>query len=108
MDRLDAMTVFAAIVDAGSLSAAGRRLGIPLATISRKLSDLEGYLKTQLVARSTRQMVLTDAGRDYLAACREILKQIDEAEHAASGTYAEARGELVIAAPIVLSRRALR
>ncbi len=104
MDRLDAMTVFAAIVDAGSLSAAGRQLGMPLATISRKLSDLEAYLKTQLVARSTRQMVLTDAGREYLGACREILKQIDEAEHAASGTYARARGELVIAAPIVFGR----
>lgn len=104
MDRLDAMTVFAAIVDSGSLSAAGRRLGTPLATISRKLSDLEAYLKMQLVARSTRQMVLTDAGRDYLAACREILKQVDEAEHAASGTYAQARGELVVAAPIVFGR----
>jgi DNA-binding transcriptional LysR family regulator len=63
MDRLDAMHVFVAIVDAGSLSAAGRRLGIPLATISRKLADLEVHLKTRLVTRSTRHLALTDTGR---------------------------------------------
>jgi len=104
MDRLDAMSVFAAIVDAGSLSAAGRRLDVPLATISRKLSDLEALLKTRLLARSSRQLLLTDAGRDYLAACRQILEQVEEAERAASGAYAAARGQLVIAAPIVFGR----
>ena len=104
MDRLEAMSVFASIVDAGSLSAAGRRLDIPLATISRKLSDLEAHLKTQLITRSTRQLVLTDPGRDYLAACRQILEQVDEAERAASGAYANARGELVLAAPVVFGR----
>ena len=104
MDRLDAMTVFAAIVDAGSLSAAGRRLGVPLATVSRKLSELEAHLKTRLLVRSTRQFALTDAGRDYLAACRRILEEIDEAERAASGAYANAKGELVVAAPLVFGR----
>jgi DNA-binding transcriptional LysR family regulator len=104
MDRLDAMSVFVAVVEAGSLSAAGRRLGVPLATISRKLSDLEAHLKTQLITRSTRQMTLTGAGHDYLAACRQILEQIDEAERTASGAYANARGHLVIAAPIVFGR----
>ena len=104
MDRLGAMTVFAAIADAGSLSAASRRLQAPLATVSRKLSDLETHLKTRLITRSTRKLDLTDAGRDYLAACRQILEQVDEAERAASGAYANARGELVIAAPIVFGR----
>ena len=104
MDRLEAMSVFAAVVKEGSLSAAGRRLGVPLATVSRKISDLEAHLKTRLMTRSTRQLVLTDAGRDYLAACQQILEQVDEAEQAASGAYANARGELVIAAPIVFGR----
>jgi len=104
MDRLQAMSVFAAIVDGGSLSAAGRRLNVPLATVSRKLADLEAHLKTLLITRSTRRLVLTDAGRDYLAACRQILEQVDEAERAASGAYANVRGQLVIAAPIVLGR----
>ncbi len=104
MDRLDAMSVFAAIVDGGSLSAAGRRLNVPLATVSRKLADLEAHLRTRLITRSTRKLVLTDAGRDYLDACRQILEQVDEAERAASGAYAKAKGRLVVAAPIVFGR----
>lgn len=104
MDRLDAMSVFAAIADGGSLSAAGRRLNVPLATVSRKLADLEAHLKTRLITRSTRKLVLTDAGRDYLDACRQILEQVDEAERAASGAYAKVRGQLVVAAPIVFGR----
>ncbi|MFO1270318.1 MAG: LysR family transcriptional regulator [Rubrivivax sp.] len=104
MDRLDAMMVFAAIVDGGSLSAAGRRLELPLATVSRKLADLEAYLGTRLITRSTRRLELTDAGRDYLEACRQILEQVDEAERAASGAYAKVRGRLVVAAPVVFGR----
>ena len=98
------MSVFAAIVDGGSLSAAGRRLDVPLATISRRLADLETHLKTRLITRSTRQLVLTDAGRDYLDACRQILEQVDEAERAASGAYTNVKGRLVVAAPIVFGR----
>jgi DNA-binding transcriptional LysR family regulator len=104
MDRFDAMSVFAAIVDGGSLSAAGRRLNVPLATVSRKLADLEAHLKTRLITRSTRKLVLTDAGRDYLDACRQILEQVDEAERAASGAYAKVKGQLVVAAPVVFGR----
>jgi DNA-binding transcriptional LysR family regulator len=104
MDRFDAMSVFAAIVDGGSLSAAGRSLNVPLATVSRKLADLEAHLKTRLITRSTRKLVLTDAGRDYLDACRQILVQVDEAERAASGAYAKVKGQLVVAAPVVFGR----
>ncbi len=98
------MSVFAAIADAGSLSAAGRRLNVPLATVSRKLADLESHLGTRLITRSTRRLELTDAGRDYLQACRQILEQVDEAERSASGAYAAVQGQLVIAAPIVFGR----
>ena len=104
MDRLEAMTVFIAAVDEGSLSAAGRRLDMPLATVSRKLSDLEAHLGTRLLNRSTRQLTLTDAGRDYLTASREILERIDEAERSAAGAYANAKGELVVAAPLMFGR----
>lgn len=104
MDRLEAMTVFVAIVDGGSLSAAGRKLSVPLATVSRKLADLEAHLTTRLITRSTRKLVLTDAGRDYLAACRQIIEQVDEAERTAAGAFAKVRGQLVIAAPIMFGR----
>jgi DNA-binding transcriptional LysR family regulator len=104
MDRLEAMKVFVKVADAGSLSAAGRALSMPLATVSRKLSDLEAHLKTRLITRSTRQLTLTDAGRDYLSACRQILDQVDEAEQGAAGAYANAKGQLAIAAPLVFGR----
>lgn len=104
MDRLDSMALFVAVAEAGSLSAAGRSLGMPLATVSRRLSDLEKHLRTRLLNRSTRRLELTDAGRSYLSACRRILEEIEEAEQAAAGEYSQARGELVVTAPIVFGR----
>ncbi len=104
MDRLEAMSVFVAAIEGGSLSAAGRKLEMPLATVSRKLSDLESVLRARLLHRSTRKLTLTDAGRDYYASCKRILEDVGEAERGASGEYSEPRGELVIAAPIVFGR----
>jgi len=104
MNRLDAMKVLLAAVDAGSLSSAGRKLGMPLATVSRKVSDLEETLKTRLLIRSTRQLTLTESGRGYVAACRRILEDVNEAERAAAGEYSAPRGELVVTAPVVFGR----
>lgn len=104
MDRFDAMSVLVAAVDAGSLSAAARRLGTPLTTVSRKVSDLEVHLKTRLLIRSSRKLTLTDAGRDYVAACRRILEEVGEAERAAAGEFIAPRGNLVLSAPIVFGR----
>jgi DNA-binding transcriptional LysR family regulator len=104
MDRLEAMTILLEAVEAGSLSAAGRRLHVPLTTVSRRVSELEHYLKNQLLIRGSRKLVLTDAGRDYVASCRRIIEEIAEAERNASGEYRAPQGELVISAPVSLSR----
>ncbi|MER9330411.1 LysR family transcriptional regulator [Mesorhizobium sp. M0488] len=104
MDRLDAMSLFVAAVEAGSLSAAARNVGIPLATVSRKVSDLERHLNTRLLNRSTRRLTPTNAGQAYLAACRRILDDVGEAERAAAGEYSAPTGELAITAPIVFGR----
>ena len=104
MDRLESMAMLVAVAEAGSLSAAGRRLGTPLTTVSRKIADLEAYLGSQLIQRSSRRITLTDAGAAYIDACRRILEQIGEAERAASGEYQAPRGELIITAPIVFGR----
>lgn len=98
------MSVLVAVVDAGSLSAAARRLGMPLATVSRKVAELESHLKTRLLHRTTRQLSLTEAGASYVAACRRILEEIGEAERAATGEYAVPKGELVVTAPVVFGR----
>lgn len=99
MDRLDAMSVFTSIVEAGSFSEASRRLGMPLATVSRKVAELEEHLKTQLIKRPARKLILTEAGRSYMAACKRIVEQVDEAERDASGEYRIAMGELAVTAP---------
>jgi DNA-binding transcriptional LysR family regulator len=98
------MSILVAAVEAGSLSAAARRTGTPLATVSRKVSELEAALKTRLLHRSSRRLTLTDAGRDYVAACRRILEQVREAERAAAGEFVAPRGHLVLGAPIVFGR----
>jgi DNA-binding transcriptional LysR family regulator len=104
MDRLDAMSTFVAVVEAGSLSAAARRLKTPLATVSRKVSELESHLRTKLFNRSSRKLVLTDAGSSYVGACKRILADVTEAERAASGEYTAPTGELILTATIALGR----
>jgi DNA-binding transcriptional LysR family regulator len=98
------MLVLVAVVEAGSLSAASRRLGMPLATVSRRISELEEHLKTRLVTRSTRQMTLTDAGRSYVEACRRIIEQVEDAERTATGEYSAPKGHLTVTAPVVFGR----
>ena len=104
MNRLDAMSTLLAAVDAGSLSAASRKLGVPLPTVSRRVSDLETYLRAKLLVRTSRRLELTEAGRSYVAACREILEQVGEAERLASGEYASPKGDVMVTAPIVFGR----
>jgi DNA-binding transcriptional LysR family regulator len=104
VDRLDAMSVLLAAADAGSLSKASRALGLPLATVSRKVAELEAQLKASLLIRSAKGLELTPAGRSYVAAARAILEQVAEAERAAAGEYSEPRGDLVVTAPIMFGR----
>ncbi len=104
MDRLEAMSLLLSVVEAGSLSAASRKLGAPLPTVSRKISDLEAHLNTRLLIRSTRKLALTNSGAAYVVAARRILDEVSEAERAASGEHAAPRGDLVITAPVVFGR----
>lgn len=107
MDRLEAMTVLLAVVEAGSLSAAARRLRLPLTTVSRRMSELERHLGARLLLRTSRRIGLTDAGEAYVAACRRILEQLEEAERQAAGEYAAPRGALHVTAPVLFGQRHL-
>ncbi len=104
MDRFEAMRTLVAAVEGGSLSAASRSLGVPLPTISRRLSDLETHLGARLMVRTSRKLVLTEAGEAFTAVARRLLEDLGEAERAAGGEYREPRGELLVAAPIMFGK----
>jgi DNA-binding transcriptional LysR family regulator len=99
MDRLEAMSVIIAVTETGSISAASRRLNSPVATVSRKVAELESRLKAQLFQRTSRRITLTDAGRAYIDACKRIIEQVDDAEREVSGEYRVPKGELAVTAP---------
>ncbi|WP_457095482.1 LysR family transcriptional regulator [Lysobacter sp. P5_B9] len=104
MDRLEAMTILLAAVDTGSLSAASRQLGIPLATVSRRVAELEEHLKVRLLLRGSRKLTLTDSGAQYITMCRRIIEDIAEAERTATGEYRAPQGDLLISAPTVMGK----
>ena len=104
MDRLTAIRVFATVADEGSLSAAGRRLSMPLTTVSRHLSALEDDLDVRLITRTTRRLKLTEPGATYLESCRRVLADLDAAERRLAGERAEPQGMLSLTAPILFGR----
>ena len=104
MDRFEAMRTLLAAVDGGSLSAASRSLGVPLPTVSRRVSDLEAHLSAQLVVRTSRKLLLTEVGRAYVASCRRVLDEVGEAERLAAGEYRVPRGDMLLTAPIMFGR----
>lgn len=105
MDRFDAMRVLLAVVDAGSLSAGSRKLNAPLPSVSRKVADLERHLGANLIIRTSRNLQLTDAGRDYVESARKIMADLEEIERRASGEYQTPRGILTITMPVEFGNR---
>jgi DNA-binding transcriptional LysR family regulator len=108
MDRIEAMTVFIAALDEGSLAAAGRRLGKSPAAVSRAIAFLENHVGTELLHRTTRTLKLSEAGERYAAACRRVLADLLEADLSAAGEKAAPRGTLTITAPPISGEEILR
>ncbi|MCB1491620.1 MAG: LysR family transcriptional regulator [Rhodobiaceae bacterium] len=98
------MSILLAVVEAGSLSAGARALRMPLATVSRKVAELESGLGAELVIRSARGLTLTEVGAAYLEATKRILEDVAEAERVASGEFTAPKGTLTLTAPIVFGR----
>jgi len=104
MDRLEAMSIVLAVAEAGSLSAAARRLNTPIATASRKITELEEHLHAKLFDRTAPRLTLTESGLSYVAALKRILADLSEADRAAAGEYTKPTGELIVTAPVGLGR----
>ncbi|ACB95710.1 LysR family transcriptional regulator [Beijerinckia indica] len=108
MDRIDAMKVFVAALDEGSLAGAGRRLGRSPAAVSRAVAFLEDHVGVQLLHRTTRSIKLSEAGERYAAACRRVLTDLEEADILAVGERSAPRGTLTITAPVISGEDILR
>jgi DNA-binding transcriptional LysR family regulator len=96
---LNATRMFVAVVQAGSLSAAATRLGIPLPTLSRRIRHLERQLKVQLLERSARGAKLTDAGSRLYEHARHGIEALLEAVQAVVSDQARLKGRLRLSLP---------
>ncbi|QEL10023.1 LysR family transcriptional regulator [Kushneria phosphatilytica] len=100
-DLNDAL-IFAQVVEQGSFIAASRFLGIPRATVSRKIQGLEQRLGARLLHRTTRHISLTEAGSVYFEYCNRITRQLSEAESAVHRLEGSPRGWLRVTAPFTM------
>lgn len=108
MDRLDAMKVFVATLDEGSLTGAGRKTGRSVAAVSRAIAFLEDRVGVPLLHRTTRSIKLSEAGERYAFACRKLLLELEEIERSAAGERSIPRGTLTISATVYAGTEILR
>ncbi len=99
MDRLLSMRVFQRVIDEGGFAAAARALDMSPAGVTRLVTDLEQHLGTRLMQRTTRKLLLTEAGEAYLLRVRSILGEVDDAEAAAAHSANELQGVLHVLSP---------
>ena len=108
MDRIDAMKVFIAALDEGSLAGASRKTGRSPAAVSRAVAFLEAHVGVPLLHRTTRSIKLSEAGERYAAACRRVLAELEEADRQAAGERSVPRGTLTITATVFAGVELLR
>lgn len=99
MDRLESMEAFVAVVQSGGFSAAARAHGVPVATVSRRVAQLEESLGVPLLARSTRHVAPSEAGQRYFDVCVRLLEDLRDAQEALVGEHRLPKGLLSITAP---------
>ena len=100
---INAMVLFARVLQHGSFSEAARRTGTPVSTLSRKISALERQLGVRLLERTTRAVNPTDSGREYSLYCEQIVDALDSAHAALEKRQVTVSGMLRLAAPPSLS-----
>ncbi|QBR01213.1 LysR family transcriptional regulator [Paraburkholderia pallida] len=104
MDRMTAMETFVAVVEAGSFSAAARRLNVGQPAVSKSVAQLEERLGTRLLLRSTRGLNTTDAGQRFYEHAKVAIEEADEAEHAARQSSESVSGRLRVSAAPTFAR----
>ncbi len=107
MDRLQAITAFVTVVEAGSFARAAERLDASVSAVSRHVAELEAHLDARLLNRTTRRLSLTEAGTTFHERCVQLLADLEEAEQSASQGGATPRGTLKLTCPITYGVRVL-
>ena len=97
------MVLFAQVLQLGSFSEAARRTGVPVSSLSRKISGLERQLGVRLLERTTRSLNATEAGREFFLHCQRLMEAVEGAQAALQQRKAEISGTLRLAAPPSLS-----
>ncbi|WP_177332266.1 LysR family transcriptional regulator [Pseudomonas sp. BMS12] len=95
------MKVLLAIVEAESFAGGAKLMGMSPPSVTRVIAGLENRLGTLLLARNTRSLRLTEAGRRYVEDCRRILQDLEEADELAAGSSGRVRGNLSVTAPVM-------
>jgi DNA-binding transcriptional LysR family regulator len=100
MESLSSLATFVCVVDAGSFSAAARKLNVSPAAVGKQIATLEKWLGARLFDRTTRRLRATEAGTDFYERARRILGEIEAAQQFASAAQSEPRGVLRVSAPV--------
>ncbi|MGD8430859.1 MAG: LysR family transcriptional regulator, partial [Ectothiorhodospiraceae bacterium] len=108
MKNMERMLVFAAVVDAGSFTAAAQQLACSKAHVSQQISRLEEELGAQLLFRTTRRLELTEAGQTYLRYCRQLRDTANAAHQAVEALRGEMTGEIRMTVPVSFGDMVLR
>ncbi|MDA7414770.1 LysR family transcriptional regulator [Xenophilus arseniciresistens] len=107
MDRLQAMEVFARVVETGSFSRAARDLGTTQPTVTKQVAATEARLQVRLLNRNTRGVSLTEAGALYYDKCKAILRDVAEADSVARGRQTQLHGLLRVGTSVAFGRRVI-
>ena len=107
MSPVDAIAVFVKVVEAGSFSAAARRLGLPKTTVSAKVAGLEKRLGVRLIQRTTRKLRMTEAGEKYFHHCAIATREVELGEAALQSAKEKPYGVLKVTAPVDLGHAVL-
>lgn len=107
MQDLNDLYFFAAVVESGGFSAAGRALGVPKSRLSKRIAQLEERLGVRLLQRTTRRFVVTEVGERFYGHCRAVLEEARAAQDAVDELRAEPRGVVRLSCPVSLVQSVL-
>ena len=107
LQDLNDLYFFAAVVEHGGFSAAGRALGIPKSRLSKRVAQLEERLGVRLLQRTTRRFVVTEVGERFYTHCRAVLEEAQAAQDAVDELRAEPRGVVRLSCPVSLAQTVL-